>query len=334
MKKVSIKDVAQKAGVSTALVSYVINGRLQERINEQTAQKIKDAIKELNYRPNRIAQSLKLQKTFTIGLIVPDIANPFSSAVARLIEDEATKQEYSLLIASSDENIDKLKSITELFINRQVDGLIIGAVENSKAYIQELTDRNIPLVLIDRYFSDVDVCSVSIDNFAISGKAAQNLLDQGRKNVAVFSYKTTLEHLNARVEGFEQTIAQNKEARSQAFYIDEKLLPMQMSEAFDHLFENNSHIDGLYFTTNKLAVEGIKQLIQRKIQVPEKVNIVAFDETDAFDLYTSPLYYIQQPLQLLAETSVDLLTQQIDNNPIAEKKVQFESTLILKKSIH
>lgn len=333
MKKVSIKDVAQKAGVSTALVSYVINGRLQERINEQTAQKIKDAIKELNYRPNKIAQSLKLQKTFTIGLIVPDIANPFSSAVARLIEDEATKQEYSLLIASSDENVDKLKSITELFINRQVDGLIIGAVENSKAYIQELTDRNIPFVLIDRYFSDVDVCSVSIDNFEISGKAAHNLLEQGRKNLAVFSYKTTLEHLNARVDGFEQMI-EKANASSQAFYIEEKQLATQMKEAFDHLFDNNSPVDGLFFTSNKLAVEGIKQLIQRKIQVPENVSIVAFDETDAFDLYTSPLYYIQQPLQLLAETSVDLLTQQIDNNTIAEKKVQFESTLILKNSIH
>src|SRR5205085_9380454 len=125
IKKPSLKDIAQKVGVSTALVSYVLNNQKEGRIGKEVAQKIRDTATELNYRTNQIAKSLKTNKTFTIGLIVADISNPFSSGLARKIEEEADRNNYTVIFGSSDENAIRSNKLIDTFLNRQVDGLII-----------------------------------------------------------------------------------------------------------------------------------------------------------------------------------------------------------------
>src|SRR6476469_3766675 len=137
-KKVSLKDIAQKVGVSIALVSYVLNNKKQGRISEEISKKIRDTAQKLNYRTNQIAKSLKTNKTNTIGLIVADISNPFYSALARIIEDEAEKYNYTVIFGSSDENLKKSEKLIDIFLNRQVDGLIYAASENSEAQLEDL----------------------------------------------------------------------------------------------------------------------------------------------------------------------------------------------------
>src|SRR6187397_2892525 len=104
LKKISLKDIANQVGVSTALVSYVLNNQKEGRINKEVAQKIRDTAKRLNYRTNQVAKSLKTNKTYTIGLIVADISNPFFSSLARIIEDEADQNNYTVIFGSSDES--------------------------------------------------------------------------------------------------------------------------------------------------------------------------------------------------------------------------------------
>src|SRR5579872_4860995 len=106
-RKILLKDIALKAGVSTTLVSYVINNKKENRINKETARKIRDIASALNYRPNQVAKSLKTKKTFTVGVIVADISNPFSANLVRILEDEAEKYNYTVIFGSSDENIQK-----------------------------------------------------------------------------------------------------------------------------------------------------------------------------------------------------------------------------------
>ncbi len=132
-KKVSQKDIARKVGVSTALVSYVLNNLKEGRINKVVAQKIRETAKELNYRTNQIARSLKMNKTFTIGLIVADISNSFFSSLARIIEDEADKKNYTVIFGSSDENAQKSWKLINALVDRQVDGFIIAPAENTES---------------------------------------------------------------------------------------------------------------------------------------------------------------------------------------------------------
>src|SRR6478752_7101985 len=147
-KKASLKDIADKVGVSTALVSYVLNNKKEGRIKKSVADRIRTVATELNYRTNQIAKSLKTNKTFTIGLIVSDIANPFSSSLARIIEDEADKSGYTVIFGSSDEDAQKSQKLIDTFVNRQVDGLIIAPVDNSIEQIKYLEQEGIPFVLV------------------------------------------------------------------------------------------------------------------------------------------------------------------------------------------
>src|SRR2546423_9040838 len=146
-KKTSLKDIAERVGVSTALVSYVLNNQKEGRISKTVAQKIRDTAKQLNYSTNQIAKSLKTNKTYTIGLIVSDISNPFSSSLARIIEDEAEKNNYTVIFGSSDESAERSWKLINVLLNRQVDGFIIASAENAESQIVYLKENEIPFVL-------------------------------------------------------------------------------------------------------------------------------------------------------------------------------------------
>ena len=133
LKKVSLKDIAEAAGVSTALVSFVLNGKKKEyRVGEETAKRILKIAQEMNYQPNIAAKSLRSGRTKTIGVVVSDISNPFFSQLARILEDEATKRGYTVLFGSSDEDTEKMDRVVSNLIIKGVDGLIIVPCENSE----------------------------------------------------------------------------------------------------------------------------------------------------------------------------------------------------------
>src|SRR5690606_23589850 len=117
-KKIAMKDIAKQLGVSTALVSYVLNNKFLDRINPDTARRIKELADELQYRPNQIAKSLKISRTLTIGLIIADISNLFYSSIARVIEDAAKKHHYNVIFGSADENLEKFEELVQVFVNR------------------------------------------------------------------------------------------------------------------------------------------------------------------------------------------------------------------------
>ena len=175
-KKISLKDIADQVGVSTALVSYVINGQEKEkRVGKKMANKIRQVAKELNYNPNQIARSLRKGSTKTIGLIVADISNPFFGNMARVVEDEADKYGYTVIFGSSDEDPQKSASLIESLVNRQVDGFIIAPVENTEDQIKTLIDRKIPVVLIDRFLKGVESNYGPVGRFNLIQLRALNL---------------------------------------------------------------------------------------------------------------------------------------------------------------
>lgn len=333
MKKISIKDVAQKAGVSTTLVSYVLNGKMTHRINPLTSEKIRQAAQELNYKPNSIAKSLKLQKTCTIGLIVADISNPFSAYLARIIEDDVQKLGYTLIIGSSDENPVKSQRLIETFLNRQVDGFIITPVAGSEQQIVRLLSDTVPVILLDRYFPDLPVSTITIDNYEVSYKATRHLIDTGCRSLAILTYNTPLLHLHDRVKGFADALEHsglndNLAGRIGVVETDER----QYVEQAIGRFLSDLQADAIFFITNKLAIEGLKVLTEKRVKIPDELSVVAFDETDAYDLFYAPVTYIDQPLRRMGQKAVELLMAELDtatHNPV---QLRFEASLIIRQS--
>jgi LacI family transcriptional regulator len=334
-KKVSLKDVARHVGVSTALVSYVINHKEKEaRVGDEMVLKIRKAVTELNYQPNLIAKSLKSGKTNTIGLIVADISNPFFSNIARIIEDEARKEGYIVIIGSSDENAEKSQDLINVFFNRQVDAFIIAPAENTERQIIELQKKNIPVVLIDRYFPTAKTDSVHIDNFRAAYRAVEHLAINGNKRIAMMGYDTSLPHIQERKNGYKAALKdkgikfRSEWLKNISYHSIEKEVEIAMEE----LLALVPKIDAIFFATNTLAIEGLKIIYKSGVRVPEDLAIIAFDESDAFDFFYSPLSYVSQPLAEMGKEAVKLTIGKIRNNDKKYSTIIVKENLVLRKS--
>jgi LacI family transcriptional regulator len=315
-KRVSLKDIAQRVGVSTALVSYVLNNKKEGRISKEVAKKIKDTAQKLNYRPNQIAKSLKTRKTYTIGLIVADISNPFFSALARIIEDEAEKTNYTVIFGSSDENAERSEKLMDVLLDRQVDGLIIAPAENTEGQIKQLQKRSIPFVLIDRYFPKVKVNYVGINNYKAAYQATEHLIKAGCRRIGMIGFKTTLCNLDDRKQAFIKAQEDHKVTllRKGIHEVSLEASKEEVEAAIESLLSLPKPADALFFASNKLSTFGLKYINTLSLTVPQDLAICSFDESDATELFYASLTHVRQPLQQLGQEAVRLLHQMINED--------------------
>jgi LacI family transcriptional regulator len=332
-KRVSLKDIANKVGVSTALVSYVLNGKQKEkRVGTEIAAKILEAVEDLNYKPNQIARSLRKGSTMTIGLIVADIANPFFGHLARIIEDEASKYGYTVIFGSSDESVKKSASLVDTLINRQVDGFIMAPAEGSEEQINNIIHKNIPLVLVDRFFPKIPTSYVVLDNYRAANDAINHVIAKGYKRIAVFAYKTSLIHMKERIAGYADSLKSNKLGDYQ--FIKEirfQHMDQDIENAILDLIVRNKKIDALFCATNSLCLAALYCIKKYNIRVPEDLALVGFDGNEAFDFFYSPISYVEQPIAEMGKESVKVLVNLVEG---ANKTIQIklEHKLILRQS--
>lgn len=327
-----MKDIAQDVGVSIALVSYVLNNKKENRIGKEIARKIRESARRLNYQTNQIAKSLKTNKSFTLGLIVADISNPFSSSLARIIEDEADKHNYTVLFGSSDENPQRLQKQIDTLLNRQVDGLIIAAPEGSEAQLITLQQR-IPFVLIDRYFPELKTNYVALDNYKSIYTGVQHLLDSGYRRIGLISFDTDLFHINERVKGYRAALTENQIPFANTWLktLGQVTYKAEMAQAIQELRAGKQPVDAILFASNALALHGLKQLNALSVRVPDDVAVLSFDEAEAYDLFYTPISCIRQPLLDMGQMATKLLIEIIQkNNRITQ--VNLEAELLIRPS--
>ncbi|RYE50809.1 MAG: LacI family transcriptional regulator [Sphingobacteriales bacterium] len=332
-KKTSLKDIAAKVGVSTALVSYVLNNKKEGRIRKEVAQKIKDIAAKLNYRPNQIARSLKTNQTNTIGLIVADISNPFSSGLARVIEDEANNHGYTVIFGSSDEKASKSAKLIDALLNRQVDGLIISPPAGSELQILNLKKQKVPFVLLDRYFPDIPTNNVSLNNYAAAYEAVQHFIEIGRKKIALINYNTTLFNLNERETGYKAAMKQA------SIEVDPKWMQRvdisndqaEIEAAVAILLEEPGKTDAILFGSNRIAAGALKYINSLNLRVPEDLCLIGFDETEIFDFFHAPLTYVQQPVAGLGQLATQLLLENIKTKQ-RPKQILMNARLVTRRS--
>jgi len=334
-KKVSLKDIANHLGVSTALVSYALNKKDKEaRVGAEMAEKIRKAAVELNYQPNIIAQSLKRGTTNTIGLIVADISNPFFSSIARIIEDEARKYGYIVIFGSSDENEAQSKLLIDVLMSRRVDAFIIAPSEHTEKQIKGLLKRKVPVVLIDRYFPNVDTDFVQTNNFQVAYEAVEHLIKNGRDRVGMMAYDTGLQHMQDRINGYKEALKDNgiKFKPSWLRKVSHPHLVRDVQSGIKSLVVPELKVNGFFFATNTLAVESLKIINHSGIRVPDDLALISFDESIAFDFFYSPLTYIRQSIEELATEAVRLAIARIGDKERKPESVVVDAKLIVRSS--
>lgn len=332
--RVSLKDVADHIGVSRTLVSAVLNGKTKQyRISEETASKVLQAAKDLQYSPNLVAKSLRTGNSQLIGLIVTDISNPFYSTIARIIENKTDEANYEVIFGSADENSKKTKQLIDVMLDKGVAGLIIVPCEGSQRAIADLHERNIPVVLIDRYFPELDVSYSCLNNFNATQLATSHLIEQGYKKIALIAYQSELSNIKDRISGYKETMIENSLRTSiNVTRVDRKNPMPGIKETLDILI-NKKNYEAVIFITNALLVSGLRILKKMNKTIPNDLAIVGFHGSELFDLFYSPITYIKQPIKMITEEAVKILIDKIQNgeNTISSKKF-IEPELIVQKS--
>lgn len=330
-KKVSMKRIATELGVSVALVSYVLNGKMTNRINEGTAKRIRDLADKLNYRPNQIAKSLKNNKTFTLGLIVADISNFFYSNLARYVEEEANTQGYNVIFGSAYEDPTRFQKILSVFVARQVDGLILAVPEGAEQWVEYLKDSGIPFVLVDREFPQFEkIMTINLDNYKSSKSVVNHLLEQGFKRIGAVGLATGLHHLRERKRGFVETALATLPADQVHTYdIAEGELDQQIEVTISKAISEDK-LDAICFFTNKIAMSALPVIIKLKLRVPQDIAIICYDEAEAYKLFSCPLSYVRQPLRAMSHLAVNYLTD--SGNQLRGNHIKFDSDLVIHQS--
>lgn len=320
--KVYLKDIAQEAGVSTALVSYVLNDRHTKRINPDTARRIKDIANRLNYVPDFFAKGLMSKKSQTIGLCIPDLAHPFFTQIARIIELELSKRGYVLLIGSADEDLDKQRFLINTFIQRKVDGLVILPLQYSENDLFELQSKEIPYVLTDRYFEEKPFSYVVTDNYFGANTITKSLLNQGKRKLGLITIESSMEHFLKRKEGFLdacKSYGAHSEVRMARF----SDYQWKLDEILDELIEK---VDGVVFTTDFLTMYGAKYLLNRGVKVPDEMAVAGFDEAEYYAVFPFPITYYRQSIDDIGKRLIEILIAQIEEeeNPLVQEMVRGE----------
>lgn len=337
MSQLSIKDIAKLAGVAPSTVSFVINGKGKKmRISDRLTEKIQKTIQETGYVPNRAAASLRTGRTNVIGLIVEDISNTFFALLAKNIEDMAYEQKYRVIYGSTENNTKRGVELIRI-MKKQVDGFIITPSSGMEKEIQRLKENQKPVVLLDRYFPDVDIPYVLVNNYDSVKKGVRLIVKKGYKRTAFIVSGLDMVQMRERLQAFKTFMNQYGNLYSELilelpFSSNDKVYEKEI-KAF---FQRQNEIDSVFFATNYLALHGLKALQELNFAIPERMGVLSFDDHEIFKLYSPSVTAINQPLREMAKEGVKILKTIIDPGSDPEKICNsrlLEARLILRNSL-
>ena len=319
----TISEVAKLAKVSVATVSRYLNN--SGYVGAKSRESIESAIKELNYVPSEVARSLSTKQSDIIGLIIPDIKNPFFPELARAVEDTAFEYGYTVILCNSDESVDKEKHYLQKLTKKYVAGIILTTITEQEQHWQNV---NLPIVALDRPI-DSRIPTVTTNNKIGARLATEYLIQSGAKKLLCISGPKTFGSTRTRVDGFEAVI---KEQGVEANII-ESPYDFEIAEkvVFDYLQKNPS-IDGIFACSDASALGALKAAHRLKIQIPEELQIVGFDGIQVGNFVTPSLTTVAQNIYQLGETAAKLLIQQIEGQKLPQTSICIDPELIIRET--
>lgn len=324
----SIKEVAEAAGVSTATVSRVLANK--PHVTPDLRERVLAAVARLDYRPNRVARSLRSQQSNTIGLIVSDIRNPFFTAISRAVEDTAYEHGYSVMLCNTDENPAKESMYLNLMRDERVGGIIYSPTRKKLASFSA-SELAVPAVLIDRAPRNGNVDAVLLDNIAAGYQLAEHLIDSGYRRIGgVFGEASTTGR--ERRQGLEEALRARGLAPADELltYVQPKIEAGRA--AVLALLDADQPPDAI-FTSNSLLTSGALLAIrERGLAIPDQVALVGFDETTWAALVQPAITLIEQPTYEIGQTATELLLQRIVEPHRSPRKVIVQGKLLVRGS--
>jgi LacI family transcriptional regulator len=326
--KPTIYDVAQICGLSIATVSKVINNT--GSISPKTREKVLRVIKSLEYEPSIVASALMGKSTFTIGLIIPDLANPFFALIARYIEDRGFELGFNIIICSSDYDKQKEKDYVSLFKKKRVDGIILASGFENEAMIQDLVQQGYPVAVTAREVPFVEVDNVSIDNFMAGYKATKHLIELGHERIAIVA--RDLWSNRERMRGYSEALKEHSLDAYPIFEYAEATSIEGGEKAASMLLAEANRPTAIFACSDLLAIGVIRRARAMGFEVPRDLSVIGFDDTPWATYSDPPLSTIAQPFRELGNKVVDLIVQEIKKEKKTKMKVILTPELVIRES--
>nr|WP_321222606.1 LacI family DNA-binding transcriptional regulator [uncultured Psychroserpens sp.] len=329
---VTLKHLAEQLNVSVSTVSKALHD--SEEISPDTIERVKALAKFLNYKPNRLAVSLKNSKTNTIGVIIPNILNHFFAKALFAIEKEATSQGYQIITCVSNELQSKENDSLQLLSNGSVDGFIMSIAEetqlaNKVDHINLILRQDIPVVLFDRVSNDIDCGKVIIDDFGAAYEATKHLLSEGRKNIILLTNIDELSVGKLRANGYFKAIEQDKNYNKKPNVIAINRGD-SIEERIEAMFKADNNIDGIISIDNTSGVIALQKALKHNINVPKDLSIIGFSDENVLQFTDPKLSTVSQHTLDIGKASVEMLINKLQNKTTANTTQTIKTNLILR----
>ncbi|MDM5199000.1 substrate-binding domain-containing protein [Fictibacillus enclensis] len=333
--KVTIQDVAKKAGVSISTVSRVLNGNYTQTTKE-TKERVQQVISELNYYPNPMARGLKQMETKIIGIVLSNLRNPFWSMVLEGVEDTCRKSGYSLMICNSNEDASREAELIKGFKNRQVDGIIVNPTSKNNKLFKEMIEKHYPLIAINRLIEglDVEVDSVIVDNIKGAKLAVNHFVQTGKRNIVAFAYEPQgVSTWRDRIIGFKEALSEHGIKVHDRSVIEVENKTGKVKKAVTEYFRTNNSTEAIFSTNNMMSLEILESLKELNIKIPDDIALIGYDETDWSKHLNPPLTTIKQPAYESGVIAAKNLIKKINSKSKRKPKtVVLEPELIVRES--
>jgi LacI family transcriptional regulator len=323
-KAASIYDVARESAVSVFTVSEVVNKK--SHVSKKLRDRVEETIRKLNYRPNLVARSLAKQKTHTIGMIVPDIANPFFPVVVRGAEDAAQKHGYNLLLCNSDDSLEKEERAIELLLSKRVDGILLTkAAEDFRPPLRQMIkDVKIPFVLVMRTYPKLTADAVITDDYQGAFDAVSHLARSGRSRVGLISGPLKVSNAVARWQGFHDSLKAMGLPFERELIVEGDYRIESGYRAGHALLSHRP--DGIYVANHLMTVGLLKAAEEMGMRCPEDFGLVSFDDYPWLGIFRPRLTTVELPKHKLGSEAAELLIKRIsgDRSKPVLRKLQTE----------
>lgn len=306
----TIKDVSKLAGVSVATVSRVLNR--SGYVHTDTEQKVLHAIKALNYTPNFVARSLSNKKTSTIGLLVPDITNPFFPELARAVEDVMQLYGYTVILCNSDESASKEKHYIDVLKQKYIDGMIVASNALS---VEDVREFDMPVVVVDRLIEGDTIPTVMSDNRKGARMATEFLLGQGCRKIAHIRGPEHLLNAEERCQGY-LDVVQDIDWFDRSLIVSGKYEMKQAMEATLELLRIHPDVDGIFAGNDMMAIGAMRAVQVLGRTIPYEIEIVGYDGIALGEIVFPELTTIAQPIYDMGALAARMLIKQIEKQPL------------------
>lgn len=331
----TIKDVAQLAGVSPSTVSHVMNNT--RFVEPETRERVLSAMTALNYQPNRLARSLRSQKTHTLGVLLPNSANPFFAQVLLGIEAASFEYGYSVILGNANDDSEREISHLGVLASKQIDGVLLISTGAYADALELLARYDMPTILVDRSPGERPLDAIMVDNIGGGALATEYLIGLGHRRIGCVAGQMSLMPSADRVTGYRQALRNAGLPINEALIIPGNFTHEGGYLATQRLLQESAasseeRVTALFACNDLMAVGAIRACHEAGLRVPQDISIIGFDDIQLASYVVPPLTTIMQPAERLGRTAVEILVARLDTRTAPIQRQQLEVALIERQS--